>query len=257
MSVTYGDRSTLASCDDFTPIVTDEAVIRAIGRDQRSRPQAEPIQRFVANPSASNRPLYHVPVHCVTPSITLTRAKYVQKHPNIISINFNHFYFEFSLTQQHHPSGETEPLLDTSPSAREVPNILLTTSLTELTEEEAHVTEELGEIKRTVRRRLSELTATSSRDEVLPVISDFVQSICQNSVEQVEVERSSNRRLSLLDLTPGLINGWLGALGSYSSYQLPTTTSFTDPPCPWLEETERYGMLGSDTRSPRPMQMAC
>ena len=76
VSIYYDDRSTLASLseEEFTCIVPEE-----LRQPEATlmRPSPEPIKRFVANPSTVNRQLYHVPVHSIPPSITVTQTEYV------------------------------------------------------------------------------------------------------------------------------------------------------------------------------------
>jgi len=239
VSIYYDDRSTLATLsseEEFTCIVPEE-----LRQPEATlmQPSPEPIKRFVANPSTMNRQLYHVPVHSIPPSITVTRA-----------------------------DGQTQPYLDIhiapsttkTPSTKqeeEVPTITVTESLVQLPEEATQVTQELGEIKRNVKQKMSQFSTTSTREEVLPVISDFVVSICDNSIEHAKVEATSQRRFSVLDLSASMINALLGAMGGYSSTTIiPGCESFTEQPL-WLGETERYEMLDSSLRSPRPVQMAC
>jgi len=236
VSIYYDDRSTLASLseEEFTCIVPEE-----LRQPEATlmRPSPEPIKRFVANPSTVNRQLYHVPVHYIPPSITITRTD-----------GQTHQYLDIHIAQS---------TTKTTKQEEEVPAIVLTESLVDLPEEATQVTQELGEIKRDVKRKMSQFSTTSTKEEVLPVISDFVVSICDNSIEHAKVEATSQRRFSLLDLSASMINVLLGAMGGYSSTTIiPVYESFTEQPL-WLGETERFEMLDSSLRSPRPVQMAC
>jgi len=190
---------------------------------------------------------------CIVPEeLRQPEATLMRPSPEPIKSGQTHQYLDIHIAQS-----TTKTSASSTKQEEEVPAIVLTESLVDLPEEATQVTQELGEIKRDVKRKMSQFSTTSTKEEVLPVISDFVVSICDNSIEHAKVEVTSQRRFSLLDLSASMINVLLGTMGGYSSTTIiPAYESFTEQPL-WLGETERYEMLDSSLRSPRPVQMAC